>query len=262
MMSTPRSLILLGGAAGLAAGLGTGLGAVPVFFVRAVRASTGAALLGFGAGVMLAATSFSLIVPGIEAAKRHGVGALAGSSIVAAGMLVGALAVLAANRCLPHEHFIKGREGAATERVSRIWLFVIAITLHNFPEGLAVGVGFGGGDVANGVSLAMGIALQNLPEGYTVAVALTQIGYSAGRAFLVAFLTGLIEPVGSLVGVGAVTLSESLLAVGMGFAAGAMLFVISGEIIPESHLEGQGVGGTIGVLLGFVIMMLLDTAFG
>jgi zinc transporter, ZIP family len=262
MIWTSDSLIVLGSAAGLLAGLGTAVGAVPVFFVRAVRASTSAALLGFGAGVMLAATFFSLIVPGIAAAERHGSGAFASSSIVAAGMIVGAAAVLAANRYLPHEHFIKGREGAATKRVSRIWLFVVAITLHNFPEGLAVGVGFGGGDVANGAVLAMGIALQNLPEGYAVAVALTEIGYSASRAFSIALLTGLVEPVGSLVGVSAVTLSEGILPAGMGFAAGAMLFVISGEIIPESHREGQGLSGTVGVLLGFVLMMLLDTTFG
>jgi ZIP family zinc transporter len=106
------------------------------------------------------------------------------------------------------------------------------------------------------------MALQNLPEGYAVAVALLAVGHSSGRAFLVALLTGLVEPVGSLLGVAAVTLSEALLPVGMGFAAGAMLFVISGEIIPESHREGQGLAGTVGVLVGFVVMMLLDTAFG
>lgn len=262
MMTPCVSLILLGTTAGLVAGLSTGLGALPVFLVRTVRASTSAALLGFGAGVMLAATSFSLIVPGIAAAERQGAGALTGSTVVAAGMLVGALAVLVANRYLPHEHFIKGPEGVATERVSRIWLFVIAITLHNFPEGLAVGVGFGGGNVANGLSLAMGIALQNLPEGYAVAAALTQVGHSTGRAFWIALLTGFVEPVGSVVGVSAVALSEGLLPIGMGFAAGAMLFVISGEIIPESHREGQGLAGTIGVILGFVLMMILDTAFG
>lgn len=262
MSSTSVELVLLGTVSGLVAGLATGVGAIPVFFVRAVRASTSAGLLGFGAGVMLAATSFSLIGPGIEAAERHGASALTSSTIVSFGMLLGALTVLAANRFLPHEHFVKGVEGGTAERISRIWLFVIAIALHNFPEGLAVGVGFGGGDVSNGVSLATGIALQNFPEGYAVAVALTSVGYSAGHAVLVALLTGLIEPIGSLLGVVALTLSESLLPIGMGFAAGAMLFVISNEIIPESHREGQGLAGTIGILIGFVIMMLLDTAFG
>jgi ZIP family zinc transporter len=248
--------------AGLIAGLATGLGAVPVlFYVKAVRPFTSAVMLGFGAGVMLAATSFSLVAPGIEAAARRGHAGLAGSGMVASGMLIGALGLLAANRYVPHEHFIKGLEGIATRRLGRVWLFVFAITLHNFPEGLAVGVGFGGGSLQNGISLAIGISLQNLPEGLAVALALVQIGYSRGRSFLVALLTGLAEIVGALVGVIAVAFSEALLPWGMGFAAGAMLFVISNEIIPESHQEGQGLAGTVGVIFGFLLMMILDTAF-
>jgi ZIP family zinc transporter len=177
----PASLIWIGSIAGLIAGLATGLGAVPVlFFVKAVRPFTSAVMLGFGAGVMLAATSFSLVTPGIEAAARKGHVGVAGSGIVASGMLLGALGLLAANRYLPHEHFIKGLEGIATRRLGRVWLFVFAITLHNFPEGLAVGVGFGGGSLQNGISLAIGISLQNLPEGLAVALALVQIGYSRG----------------------------------------------------------------------------------
>jgi ZIP family zinc transporter len=258
----PASLIGIGSVAGLVAGLFTGLGAVPVlFFVKSVRPSTSAMMLGFGAGVMLAATSFSLVVPGIEAANRHGHGGLAASGIVALGMMLGAVSLLASNRYLPHEHFIKGPEGVATGRLGRVWLFVLAITLHNFPEGLAVGVGFGGGFVENGTSLAIGIALQNLPEGLVVALALVEIGYSRGGAFLVALLTGLVEPVGALLGVTAVAFSEELLPWGMSFAAGAMLFVISNEIIPESHGEGHGLAGTLGVVVGFVVMMILDTAF-
>ncbi len=258
----PASLIWIGSLAGLIAGLATGLGAVPVlFFVKAVRPSTSAMMLGFGAGVMLAATSFSLIVPGIEAAARMGHAGLAGSGMVASGMVLGALGLLAANRYLPHEHFIKGLEGIAIRRLSRVWLFVFAITIHNFPEGLAVGVGFGGGSMGNGASLAVGISLQNLPEGLAVALALVEIGYSRGRSFLVALLTGLVEFVGAVLGVVAVAFSEALLPWGMGFAAGAMLFVISNEIIPESHREGQGLAGTVGVILGFLLMMVLDTAF-
>jgi len=126
---------------------------------------------------------------------------------------------------------------------------------------LAVGVGFGGGSIGNGTSLAVGISLQNLPEGLAVALALVEIGYSRGRSFLVALLTGLVEFVGAVLGVLAVALSEALLPWGMGFAAGAMLFVISNEIIPESHREGQGLAGTVGVVFGFLLMMILDTAF-
>lgn len=255
-------IILLGSLASLLAGLATGLGAVPVLFVaRTVRPATNAAMLGFGAGVMLAATSFSLIVPAGEAAARQGYSALAGSLIIAAGMLLGAIVLLAANRCLPHEHFIKGPEGAASGHLARIWLFVFAITLHNFPEGLAVGVAYGGGDSSNGLSIAIGIGLQNVPEGLAVALALREVGYGATHAFLVALATGLVEPIGGVVGASAVALSEVLLPWGMAFAAGAMLFVISGEILPESHREGKGMTATLGVMLGFVLMMVLDTAF-
>lgn len=263
MSADPTSQIWLGASASLLAGLATGVGAIPVLFlVRAIRAATNAAMLGFGAGVMLAATSFSLIIPAIEAADRQGHGALAGSLIVAGGMALGTLVLLLANRWLPHEHFIKGREGIPAERLGRIWLFVAAITLHNLPEGLAVGVGFGGGDVSQGTTLAIGIGLQNMPEGLAVALALREVGYSTGRAFLIALLTGLVEPAGGLVGVTAVTVSVALLPWGMAFAAGAMLFVISSEIIPESHREGQGQAGTLGVIVGFIVMMILDTVFG
>src|SRR3990172_10704119 len=135
----PASPILIRSIPRLIPGLATGIGAVPVlFFVKTVRPFTSAMMLGFGAGVMLAATSFSLIIPGIEAAGRQGHEGLAGSGIVASGMMLGAIGLLAANRYLPHEHFIKGLEGIATRRLGRVWLFVLAITLHNFPEGLAV----------------------------------------------------------------------------------------------------------------------------
>jgi zinc transporter, ZIP family len=153
-----------------------------------------------------------------------------------------------------------GKEAGASLR--RIWLFVIAITLHNFPEGLAVGVGFGGGDIENGRSLAIGIGLQNFPEGLAVAVALLGQNYSRVRAFTVALMTGLVEPVGGLIGIGAVTLSEPLLPWGLAFAAGAMIFVISHEIIPETHRRGYENYGTIGLIIGLVVMMFLDVVLG
>jgi ZIP family zinc transporter len=256
-------IIWLGSWASLLVGLATGLGALPVlFFVRSVRPATNAAMLGFGAGVMLAATSFSLIVPAGEAAVQCGYATSTGSVIIAAGMILGAVVLLAAHSYLPHEHFIKGVEGLPSTRLSRIWLFVLAVTLHNFPEGLAVGVAFGGGDVSNGTSIAIGMGLQNVPEGLAVALALIEIGYRANRAFFVALATGLVEPVGGVLGVTAVAASEALMPWGMAFAAGAMLFVISGEIIPESHREGRGMAATAGVMAGFISMMLLDTAFG
>ncbi|MEQ9608892.1 MAG: ZIP family metal transporter, partial [Kiloniellaceae bacterium] len=166
------------------------------------------------------------------------------------------------HRYAPHEHFITGPKGPHIENVRRIWLFVIAITLHNLPEGLAVGVGFGGGDIDNGIALAIGIGLQNMPEGLAVAVALLTLHYSKGQALLVALLTGLVEPLGGLIGVGAVTVAASLLPWGLAFAAGAMIFVIRDEIIPETHRKGLENHGTAGHMVGLVVMMFLDVVLG
>ena len=218
--------------------------------------------MGFGAGVMLAATSFSLIIPGIDAAvKTHGSEVYA-ALIITCGMLIGGAFLWLTDKYSPHEHFIKGPEGANPKNLKRIWLFIIAITLHNFPEGLAVGVGFGGGDVANGISLAIGIGLQNMPEGLVVALALLTEKYSKGKALWIALLTGLVEPIGGLLGVGIVSVAQPLLPWGLAFAAGAMLFVISDEIIPESHRKGFEKEATFGVMLGFVVMMFLDVTLG
>jgi ZIP family zinc transporter len=220
------------------------------------------AMLGFAAGVMLSASYFSLILPGIAAAENLYGGTTAAALVAAGGIALGAAFVAGLNELLPHEHFIAGREGADTSALGKIWLFVIAITIHNFPEGLAVGVGFGGGDVENGTSLAVGIGLQNAPEGLAVAVALVGQGYSRMFAFLVALATGLIEPVGGLIGVVAVHSAEVLLPWGLTFAAGAMLYIISHEIIPETHRRGHQDAATTGLIVGLILMMLLDVALG
>jgi len=256
------SLTLIGVLASLAAGLMTGLGALPVLFGRRVAQRASDALLGFAAGVMLSASYFSLILPGIEAGER-----LYNSTIAAAGMAglsiaVGAGAVAALNAVLPHRHFVSGPEGADPGALPKIWLFIFAIAIHNFPEGLAVGVGFGGGNVQNGISLATGIGLQNAPEGLAVAVALSGQGYGRRHAFLIALLTGLIEPVGGYLGVSAVQVSEQMLPPGLSFAAGAMLYIISHEIIPETHRHGHQTAATTGLLAGLILMMLLDVTLG
>ena len=146
--------------------------------------------------------------------------------------------------------------------MKRIWLFIIAITIHNFLEGLAVGVGFGGGDIANGTSLAIGIGLQNMPEGLAVALPLLGLGYSRLKAVSIATLTGLVEPIGGALGIFSVTVFQPILPLGMAFAAGAMLFVISDEIIPETHAKGRSRMATFGIVIGFVIMMSLDNLLG
>jgi ZIP family zinc transporter len=154
-----------------------------------------------------------------------------------------------------------GKEGPAS-RLKKVWLFIIAITIHNFPEGLAVGVGFGAGDIGGGTSLAIGIGIQNMPEGLAVALPLIGLGYNRWRAIGYAALTGLVEPIGGLLGVGAVTYFSPILPFGLAFAAGAMLFVISDEIIPETHAMGKSRLATFGVMIGFVIMMALDNLLG
>jgi ZIP family zinc transporter len=256
------SPVLLGSVASLLAGLATGLGALPIYFVRRVSEQVQDVMLGFAAGVMLAASFFSLILPGLGAARDQGASAAGAVALVSCGILLGAACLWFIHTYSPHEHFVLGREGPHTNRLRRIWLFVIAITLHNFPEGLAVGVGFGGGNVANGTVLATGIGLQNMPEGLAVAVALLTLEYSKAEALLVATMTGLVEPIGALLGAGAVTLAGFLLPWGLAFAAGAMIFVISEEIIPETHRKGLEMHGTAGLMLGLVAMMFLDVAFG
>ena len=249
---------VLGGVASLLAGLATGVGALPVLFTRDITQRTQDIMMGFGAGVMLAATSFSLIVPAVDAVG----GGWNAAFVVAIGMMLGGLFLWLSDKYSPHEHFIKGPEGVHAGNLKRVWLFIIAITLHNFPEGLAVGVGFGGGDIENGVTLAIGIGLQNMPEGLVVALALLGLKYSMGQALGIALLTGLVEPIGGLLGAGIVTISQPILPWGLAFAAGAMLFVISDEIIPESHRKGFEKEATFGVMAGFIVMMLLDVGLG
>lgn len=252
------SPIVLGSIASLLAGLGTLLGALPAVALRRVSDRVQDVFLGFAAGVMLAASFFSLILPGLEAAQDQGASEAGAALLVVSGVLLGGACLWLVHGLVPHEHFVLGREGPETGKVRRIWLFVIAITLHNFPEGLAVGVGFGGGDIANGTALAVGIGLQNMPEGLAVAVALLTLNYSRGRALLVAAATGLVEPLGGVLGVTAVTLAAPLLPWGLAFAAGAMIFVISDEIIPETHRPGMEKYGTAGLMIGLVVMMFLD----
>lgn len=248
--------------ASLGAGMMTAVGAIPVLFGRSVSRQANDALLGFAAGVMISASFFSLILPGIEAAQALWGSVLLAALIAGAGIALGAGTVAAINEYVPHEHFVKGREGAEAAALARIWLFVLAITIHNFPEGLAVGVGFGGGNVTNGVSLAMGIGLQNAPEGLAVAVALRGQGYAPRDAFLVAMATGLVEPLGGLLGVAAVSLSEVVLPWGLTFAAGAMIYIISHEIIPETHRFGRQNRATAGLVFGLILMMILDVTLG
>lgn len=251
-------LWVLGAFFSLAAGLLTGVGALPIFLARNISVKLQDIFMGFGAGVMLAATSFSLIIPGLEAAGEG----VRGATIVVTGMLLGGVFLWLADKYVPHEHFIKGHEGGDSKKLKRIWLFILAITLHNFPEGMAVGVGFGNGNISNGVSLATGIGLQNMPEGLVVALALVALNYGVLKSFLIALITGLVEPIGGILGAGLVTAFSPFLPWALAFAAGAMLFVVSDEIIPESHRKGFAKQATFGVMVGFVVMLFLDVTLG
>jgi ZIP family zinc transporter len=254
--------VLLGTLGALAAGMMTTVGAIPVLIGKYPSERTRDGLLGFAAGVMLAASFFSLIVPALDiATERYGDGVIP-AAIAAIGILLGGAAIAVLDRILPHEHFLKGHEGPDVAALRRIWLFIIAITIHNFPEGLAVGVGFAGSSHANATSLAIGIGLQNLPEGMAVGVALLGEGYNKYRAFGIAALTGMVEPIGGLLGAVAVTISAPLLPWGLVFAAGAMLYVISHEIIPETHRRGFQNVATTGLMIGLVIMLFLDVWLG
>lgn len=263
LQTSPAALnALLGG--GMAA-LATALGALPVLLTQRPSKRAQDTLFGFGAGVMLAACAFSLILPGLEAAKAllpADSSAWLGSALIGTAILLGSAALLVMDRLLPHEHFIKGREGADAKSLRRTWLFVIAITLHNLPEGLAIGVGYAANEGLRASSLTLGIAIQDVPEGFVVAASLLAAGYTRGFSVALGALTGLIEPVGAVIGAIVVGSSSLLLPWGLGFAAGAMLFVISHEIIPESHRKGHESWATTGLMLGFVLMMVLDTALG
>ena len=244
--------ILMGIVGTILTGFATGVGALPVLFTTQVSDQLMDALLGFAAGVMLAATAFSLIVPAID---------LGGIWPAVIGIFIGALFLALLDRWLPHTHFVKGTEGPSST-LRRVWLLIIAITLHNFPEGLAVGVGFGSGNLGEAIALMIAIGLQNMPEGLAVALPLVREKWPRGKALLYAFGSGLAEPIAGLFGVVAVTLMRPLLPWGLAFAAGAMLYVVSDEIIPETHRRGFELQGTWGVVIGFLVMMYLDNVFG
>lgn len=254
--------IYLGFVASLLAGLGTAVGALPILFITKLDRNLQGILLGIGGGVMLAATTFSLIIPGQEAAISLGYSSQSAAFIISVGIIIGATLLWLIHNNFPHEHFHKGQEGKITENFQRIWLFVLAITLHNFPEGLAVGVGFGDGNIASGLPLAIGIGLQNMPEGLVVALSLRELNYSVSYAFGISLLTGLVEPIGGVIGASIVSVGQMVLPWAMATAAGAMLFIIVDEIIPEIDRESVTQEGTLGIMTGFVTMMFLDMAYG
>jgi len=252
-------IVVIGFFASILAGLATGVGALPALFFKNISRNLFNSLLGAAAGVMLAATAFSLLAPGMVYGNAIWPGK--GIYVVSFGMLIGAAFLHYADRQLPHVHF-DSISDIQLSSLKKVWLFIIAITIHNFPEGMSVGVSFGSGDMKNGAVLAVAIALQNLPEGLAVALPLVGLGYNKWKAIGIATVTGLVEPVGGLLGITMVTVFEPVLPIAMGFAAGAMLFVISEEIIPETHSNGRSRYATFALMAGFIIMMILDNMLG
>ncbi len=252
----------LGFLASFVAGMFTAVGALPIFMLRRISQATEDTLMGFGAGVMLAATAFELVLPALEVAETQYASVTFSLAVLVLGVGIGGGLFLALHRLVPQDRFRIGIENTPdAARIRGIYLFIFAIALHNLPEGLAVGVGFGG-DVRDGITLAVGIGLQNMPEGLIVAVAMMSLGYGKWAAFGMALLTGLIQPVGGLIGAAAVSLSQVMLPWGMAFAGGAMLFVISHEIIPGSHKHGYQTRATAGVLIGFITLIAIDLSIG
>ena len=254
----PRMLRALEG--GAICALGTALGAVPVLVIRSMPVSVADTLLGFGAGIMLAATAFSLIMPGLEAAQVIGFNRWGAGALVSFGIMLGAFCLYLVDRRVskvtPADLVASPGQPVIP---ARIWVFVIAIIAHNIPEGMAIGVSAGGA-VAAADSLAMGIALQDVPEGLVIALVLAGAGMPRFRAFLIGAASGLVEPVAALLSAWLVRMGELLLPLGLAFAAGAMLLVVTHEIIPASRSNGYHKLASLGLCVGFCLMMVMDTA--
>jgi ZIP family zinc transporter len=246
----------------------TAAGAALVFFFQRENRRLLDVMLGFAAGVMIAASFWSLLAPAIEMGER---GTLPAWLPAAVGFLLGALFLRLADRLLPHLHMLKKTteaEGIPT-RWRRSTLLVLAITLHNIPEGLAVGVAFGAAalgaqwtTVAGATALAIGIGIQNFPEGTAVSVPLAREGMSKIKSFWYGQLSGMVEPVAGVIGAAAVLTWEPILPYALAFAAGAMIFVVIEEVVPEAQQSGHADAATMGSIVGFVTMMTLDVALG
>ncbi|MCB2229443.1 ZIP family metal transporter [bacterium] len=246
----------------------TALGAGMVFFTRELSRRTLDMMLGFAAGVMIAASYWSLLAPAIEMSEGGSLPVWVPATV---GFLLGAIFLRGVDMVLPHLHIgakMSEAEGIHT-RWKRTTLLVLAITLHNIPEGLAVGVAFGAvaagfpsATFAGAVALAIGIGIQNFPEGTAVSVPLRREGVSMGKSFWYGQLSGMVEPVAGVVGASLVLIAQPILPYALAFAAGAMIFVVVEEVIPESQTQGHSDYATMGAILGFAVMMTLDVALG
>ena len=242
----------------LGVGGATVIGALIGFIFRKISHSFSDIVLSFAAGVMLAAAVLGLIIPSVEQGGKFGL------LYAVAGIFAGALCLNLIDKLVPHLHKMAGvdTETHHNSNISKVLLFVTAIAIHNLPEGIAAGVGFGSGDTAQALIIAGGIALQNIPEGMVIIGPMLAAGVKPGRTLLLAMLTGVVEVVGTLIGYFAVSISTAILPFALAFAGGTMLYVISDEMIPETHAHGHERGATYALLVGFCVMLVTDILLG
>ena len=242
----------------LGVGLSTVIGAIIGFIFKKISHKFSDIVLSFAAGVMLSAAVLGLIMPSIEYGGKHGI------IITVAGIFAGALCLNLIDRLVPHLHRLVGAdtESHNNANLSKVLLFVTAIAIHNLPEGIAAGVGFGSGDNTQALLIAGGIALQNVPEGMVIIGPMLAAGVTPRKTFICAMITGLIEVIGTLIGYFAVTVSAAILPFALAFAGGTMLYVISDEMIPETHAHGSERGATYALLVGFCVMLISDVLLG
>ncbi len=245
----------------LGVGGATVIGALIGFIFRRLSHKFSDVVLSFAAGVMLAAAVLGLILPSLEVGGKYGI------LVTVAGIFAGAVCLNLIDKLVPHLHKPDGdnapeSEGQGRTDVSRVMLFVLAIAIHNLPEGIAAGVGFGSGDVSQALLIAGGIALQNVPEGMVIIAPMLAAGVKPSKTFIIAMMTGVVEVIGTLIGYFAVSISTVILPFALSFAGGTMLYIISDEMIPETHAHGCERAATYSLLVGFCLMLATDVLMG
>ena len=243
----------------LGVGGATIIGSLIGFMFKKISHKFSDIVLSFAAGVMLAAAVLGLIIPSVEYGGKFGL------IITVAGIFTGALCINLVDKIVPHLHGMVGADfegNKEREKLSKVLLFVTAIAIHNLPEGIAAGVGFGSGNTSEALLIAGGIALQNIPEGMVIIGPMLAAGISSKKTFICAMITGLVEVVGTLLGYFAVSIASAILPFALAFAGGTMLYVISDEMIPETHSHGSERGATYALLVGFCVMLVSDVLLG
>lgn len=243
----------------LGVGGATVFGAIIGFIFKNISHKISDIVLSFAAGVMLAASVLGLILPSIEYGGKYGI------IVTVVGIFTGAVCLNIIDKLVPHLHKLSGGEEELHKHnkdINKVILFVLAIAIHNLPEGIAAGVGFGSGSVSDAIMIALGIALQNIPEGMVIITPMLTAGIKPRKTFLIALTTGLIEVVGTLLGYFAVNVASAILPFALAFAGGTMLYVVSDEMILETHAHGSERGATYSLLFGFCLMLVFDVVLG